>query len=223
MSTRAVAGFRLEGKDYLSYVHSDGYPTYLGKIVYEQAFKLFSAGALPSTRSVVKDLILINDHQATPSIETLQRIKKANDKYNLHLENVSSATIEDTWYDILRELQGELIDSLFLGYALNSNNFIYQSLFCEWGYIINLDNNTFEVYRGFNQDPAAPGRYSDNSKVATGDDDYVGCKLISTVRWEYLTCHPDCTVYMENLERFASNEDLLAEDGEAEEWDLIEE
>ena len=32
-------------------------------------------------------------------------------------------------------------------------NFAADSLFCEWAYVIDLDKNTFEIYKGFNQTP----------------------------------------------------------------------
>jgi hypothetical protein len=33
----------------------------------------------------------------------------------------------------------------------NSLNFAADSLFCEWAYLVNLDNDTLEVYKGFNK------------------------------------------------------------------------
>lgn len=38
---------------------------------------------------------------------------------------------------------------------IDDSEFLNDSLFCEWTYIINLDNEQFEVYRGFNKDPSA--------------------------------------------------------------------
>lgn len=36
---------------------------------------------------------------------------------------------------------------------VNSYNFAADSLFCEWAWLIDLDNNTFECYKGFNEEP----------------------------------------------------------------------
>lgn len=35
----------------------------------------------------------------------------------------------------------------------DNNDFILDSLSCEWGYILNLDNNTLEVWKGFQKYP----------------------------------------------------------------------
>lgn len=48
-----------------------------------------------------------------------------------------------------------LIDSAPGQELANNINFVADSLFCEYAYVVDLDTNTFEVYRGFNQQPLA--------------------------------------------------------------------
>jgi len=55
----------------------------------------------------------------------------------------------DCGSDILNKIF-EAEESLAL---VNSVSFSGDSLFCEWAYVINLDNDTLEVYRGFNKQP----------------------------------------------------------------------
>ncbi len=35
---------------------------------------------------------------------------------------------------------------------INQESFAKDSLYCEWGYVIDLDKKTFEVYEGFNKE-----------------------------------------------------------------------
>lgn len=59
-------------------------------------------------------------------------------------------------YPTLSRDQGAEILHLVMGGHCNlqdSSSFAADSLFCEWGYVIDLDNNKFEVYTGFNKSP----------------------------------------------------------------------
>lgn len=55
-------------------------------------------------------------------------------------------------------------------------NFAANSLFCEWCYVIDLDKNTFEIYKGFNQSPLDPSERFANlplrDKAGNGDQYY---------------------------------------------------
>jgi hypothetical protein len=53
----------------------------------------------------------------------------------------------DTGADILSLIQDQGKRKLY-----NQLNFAGNSLFCEWAYVIDLDNEILEIYKGFNQD-----------------------------------------------------------------------
>lgn len=59
----------------------------------------------------------------------------------------------DCGSDILTHVFNAGTDGLKLRYALD---FAADSLFCEWAYVVDLDKNTFEVYKGFNKEPVDP-------------------------------------------------------------------
>ncbi len=51
---------------------------------------------------------------------------------------------------ILQKIYDSKNSSIIL---MDSSDFAADSLFCEWAYVIDLDTNKFEVYRGFNHKP----------------------------------------------------------------------
>lgn len=67
------------------------------------------------------------------------------DKYKkLYPENS-----RDTGYEVLSIILSADKELLLQ----NDIDFVRDSLFCEWAYVIDLDKNTFEVYKGFNKEP----------------------------------------------------------------------
>ena len=62
--------------------------------------------------------------------------------------NVSCKSTED-WYCLLRNAQfGFELYKAGLKYMIDSQDFLDDGLFCEWGYVIDLANKTFNVYQG---------------------------------------------------------------------------
>ena len=59
-------------------------------------------------------------------------------------------------------------------------DFLYDSLFCEYAYIINLDECVLEFYKGFNKNPKANGRYANNT-IYRDENSYYGVALIDTI------------------------------------------
>ena len=56
----------------------------------------------------------------------------------------------DTGEDILRLIQN---GGVLSGSLQNDLDFSGDSLYCEWGYVVDFDERTFEVYKGFNKEP----------------------------------------------------------------------
>lgn len=74
-------------------------------------------------------------------------------------------------------------------------NFAKNSLFCEWGYVVDLDKNTFEVYKGFNKTPLHKGdRFHFNGAAADG---YYPIKLLKSYDLDNL---PDDETFLKDTE-----------------------
>ncbi|MGI9862322.1 hypothetical protein SDD30_13170 [Moorella naiadis] len=71
----------------------------------------------------------------------------------------------DDWYCLLRHAQGRprAYTAGGLRYMIDNRDFLADSLFCEWAYIINLDDKVLEIYRGFQKrkDHNPRNRYRD--------------------------------------------------------------
>ena len=63
----------------------------------------------------------------------------------------------------------------------NYSDFLNNSLFCEYAYIINLDDGVLEYYTGGNRKPSDKGRYAKN-KAPTPGFKYYGVKLSQEVQ-----------------------------------------
>ncbi len=166
MGTRGILGFRIGGKDKLTYNHNDSYPGGLGSDVVKAVLKMKRMG-WAAVKGKAKAIRLVTDKKP-PTPADVQKCKFVSD-----LSVSSGATKE--WYCLLRGIQGNLLGYLQLGLMEDSHKFIADSLSCEWGYIINLDSMMLEVYKGFQSSPHNKGRYAHLEKV---DNDYYPCALL---------------------------------------------
>lgn len=165
MSTRGAYGFRLENKDYIAYNHSDSYPSGLGEDILKQVKKLARNKSL---KDKVRALKLVSE-DSKPNEEDIDKLRQYSNT------DVGGQSLTD-WYCLLRNIQGNLGAHLEAGYIVNSCGFLGDSLFCEWAYIVNLDTGKLEIYKGFNKNPEARGRYAAIKK----DSEYCGVRLVKT-------------------------------------------
>lgn len=162
MGTRGLYGFRKNGIDKLTYNHFDSYPDYLGQIMVE-----FCKTTSVEEMNKIFDRVVLVEEGSTP---TKEQIVECAEFYN---GSVSTGQIED-WYCLLRNAQGNPnVYKHGLKYMIDNQGFIKDSLFCEYAYIINLDEECLEFYVGFQKEPDEYNRYGTES-----DDGYYPCKLL---------------------------------------------
>lgn len=157
MGTRGAFGFRINGTDKITYNHFDSYPDGLGNNVVKWLETLSTGarcdgGSIADTKTQAARLRVVdNDSKAT--IEEQQELAEFADS-SVGRGDMSS------WYVLLRHTQGNPQRILDAGVLIDSADFMADSLFCEFAYIVNFDEDTFEVYRGFQHEPHERGRYA---------------------------------------------------------------
>lgn len=148
MGTRGLIGIRVGGQFHGTYNHFDSYPEGLGEEVADFAANLNPA-ALETFRGRAQALTWV-DAKSTPTPEQIDRYKKFAD------EDVSSKKLTE-WYVLLRAAQG--VDTLkgiadgSLAHLIDNSEFVKDSVFCEYAYILDLDRAVLEFYKGFQREP----------------------------------------------------------------------
>jgi hypothetical protein len=146
MGTRGFLGFVVDGDAKITYNHYDSYPSGLGINVLAWARQI----DVSKVREQVRALRLVSESAAPSAEEAIQ--------YALHTD--SRVSDGDDWYATLRHLQGDPQGYLDAGVMPDASDFPTNSLFCEWGYLVDLDRQTLEVYRGLQTETPTTGRWA---------------------------------------------------------------
>lgn len=164
MGTRGCYGFYKDGVTKATYNHFDSYIEGLGKDILD----FIGNTSIPIMNKIFDKIELVREDDI-PTIEQIENCQKYTDL------DVSNKSIMD-FYCLLRKAQGDLnAYKTDLKYMIDSKEFLGNSLFCEYAYIINLDKNVLEFYKGFNKVPQN-NRYS---KYADEKEEYKECKLLA--------------------------------------------
>lgn len=166
MGTRGAFGIFKGGQTKATYNHYDSYPSGLGVELLES----LSKHNIEALNKTFDNIVLVNG-DVEPTDEQIAECLKIIDTNG-----------DKDWYWLLRDTQGDLDAYVVKGlkYMIDGQNFLKDSLFCEWAYIINLDENVLEIYKGFQHEPDFNRYYDDALK----DEEYKNCKLISKINLE---------------------------------------
>jgi hypothetical protein len=90
----------------------------------------------------------------------------------------------------------------------DETEFAGDSLFCEWAYLINLDTNELEVYKGFNKAPLPKGeRFSHLKKDPDNHDNgYTQIRLLKTFKFNRMPSEKSYVDTLDRLDRKANRE-----------------
>lgn len=179
MGTRGTYGVRIEDVDKLMYNHFDSYPSGLGFDILSQTKNMIGEKGISWMKKQASLLEMV-DENSTPTKKQKEILKEYADL------GVGRQTSDD-WYCLTRKIQGKLALTLEVGIAVDGGDFIGDSLFCEYGYILNLDEETLEVYKGFQKKKHNKGRFS-KRPVSNG---YYACALVAEFSLDKLPTEED--------------------------------
>ena len=154
MGTRGTYGYRKNKQDKLMYNHYDSYPEGLGQNMLEY-IKMYSNKEINDICDSIK--FVENDKNFQIQQEMKGKIQSREDYLSSFHEDSTILMPED-------------------------NGFIKDSLFCEWGYIVNLDTECLEVWRGFQIVSQKGNRYGRKKN----SDGYYPCRLMAEIPFDDL-------------------------------------
>jgi hypothetical protein len=160
MGTRGFVGFVADGTEKIAYNHFDSYPEGLGKDVLTWLTGVVAVEAGIETLTETARQLRVVDPRGEPTDEDIGGLRQ---------------------YQLLRETQGDPQAMLAAGVVEDAHDFPLDSLFAEWGYVVDLDAGVFEAYKGFQHEAHGEGRFAgrtpSSGRVATG---YHPCRLVAT-------------------------------------------
>lgn len=170
MGTRGFLGWKIDGRITTTYNHFDSYPSGLGnqtltalrKRLQDHRNSLATPTWDDDFTQVAAESLLGAELRTVRTVTENGRISKA-DRARLASFYDEAVSTEADNYALLRNMQGDLTAILDASYALRAHpSWPKDSLFCEWGYLINYDLPTpaLEVYKGFRSTSPTEGEWA---------------------------------------------------------------
>lgn len=177
MGTNGVLGFKIDNQLKCWYCHWDSQPQYLGTELVKFIEQLNKHNALSILLDKAKKIKWMSDHD-NPSKNDIEKYRIFKKKY----------VKPDCWSNLLSNAQG--VNGLVyllqdkLNVFADSASFLENSMCCEWGYVLNFDNNTLDIYKGLQTEP--------DSKNPLGD------KPFQFEEWVYYPCKIELRLKLNN-------------------------
>ena len=173
MGTRNLTAVKLEGKYKVAqYGQWDGYPSEQGKTALEFMRMINKKTQLGHFKNQLNNCRFITESKGKSMDKHLQKVGgELKDVYPLLTRDNGAKVLE-----LIHKCAG---DENGIIWIQNEIEFAEDSLLCEWGYVIDFDKNTFEVYKGFNKEPLDKSERFYN-KGHREDNGYYPIKLVKS-------------------------------------------
>lgn len=191
MGTRGFVGFVSDEKETITYNHWDSYPEGVGVTVLS-----FVNSLDEHTEEAYRQKAATLKHVSEDVPPTRDQVVELIGHANLGV----STGCADEWYVLLRETHGNPGAILDVGYAENAPEWPLDSLFAEWGYVVDFDRRKLEVYKGFQTSRPQFGRWAGKSprpRYEGDDGGYHAVELVATFDFDDL---PTDTEFVAKLE-----------------------
>jgi hypothetical protein len=169
LGTSGAYGFHRKGRDKITFNKFDSYPSYLG----ENIVDFIMNNSIEEIHEVFDRIILV-DGKTKPTEEQISECEA----YFEDFLGMSPNMTKDNWYALLFKVHCNL--NLYkndLKYMIKDDDIIKESIYCQWGYVINLDNNELEIYIGGQREPQ-DNRYKCDNPDKHG---FYNCKLFKSI------------------------------------------
>lgn len=187
MGTRNLTCVVVDEKMKVSqYCQWDGYPEGQGSKIYNIMRKIVTSGKLPQFKEAVRNLKEITAEE----VQALWKQVGADDTGWIDMD--TSKKFKEKWPHLSRDCGADVLQLIYEGKVKEVKldlEFMADSLFCEWAYVVDLDNEFLEVYTGFQTQPHKQGRFADMEleKPGGGGTQYYPIALIKVLS---LVCLP---------------------------------
>ena len=158
MGTRGAFGVIIGEQEKIGYNQFDSYPEGRGieqlqwvrQIVFTKDYSF--PGDFSKFKTLAEECEVVDD-STKPTKREKEALRGWTDL------NVSEQSTDD-WYCLTRDTHGSIENMLRCGFIYDNRDFPLDSLFCEWAYIVDFDQEVFEVYQGFQKKLPKKGRWA---------------------------------------------------------------
>lgn len=171
----------------------DANPGGQGSVVLDFMRAKVESGTLDAFKDRVRQLTVLTE-EAVEEV-WLKAGATRHAEFGLTADSETSNRIESDYPSLSRGVCGRILEMVDSGQATAvqlRQDFAADSLFCEWAYVVNLDDSVLEVFKGFQEEAHDKGRFANYEVDESRHGKYWPIAEVSRFRFDNL---PDAETF----------------------------